>query len=45
MKVLDDFPKNKFQLKYAFCADFSLNDEYLAVGNDEGKVLLYRNFN
>ena len=43
MKVIDNFPPNKFAIKYAICADFNMTDEYLAVGNDEGKVLMYKN--
>lgn len=42
MKVLSDFPPNK-SIKYPFCSDFNLSDDYLAVGNDEGRVLLYKN--
>ncbi len=44
MKVNQEFPPNK-AIKYPFCSDFNLNDEYLAIGNDEGRVLLYRNKN
>ena len=29
-------------LSYVFSLDFSPNSGYLAVGNDKGKVLLYR---
>ena len=42
MCVLKDFPNNQYNVKYAFCGDFNLNDEYFALGNDEGSVLLYK---
>lgn len=42
MCVLKDFPNNQYNVKFAFCGDFSLNDEYLSIGNDEGNVLLYK---
>lgn len=42
MCVLKDFPNNQYNVKFAFCGDFSLNDEYIGIGNDEGNVLLYK---
>lgn len=37
-----DFPPNRFAIKYPFCFDFSCNQEYFAVGNDEGRALTYK---
>ena len=45
MSVYQSFPPNKFQIKYAFTADFNLTDEFIGVGNDEGRVLLYKYIN
>jgi hypothetical protein len=42
MKYEEDFPPNKFAIKYPFSMDFSCDDNYFVVGNDEGRALLYK---
>ena len=43
--VYQNFPNYTSKIKYPICFDYSLNDKYLCVGNDEGKALLYRLYN
>jgi len=40
--VFSNWPTSKTPLKYVWSMDFSPGSKYLAVGNDHGKVLLYR---
>ena len=40
--VFSNWPTTKTPLSYVFSLDFSPNSGYLAIGNDKGKVLLYR---
>ena len=40
--VFSNWPTSKTPLSYVFSLDFSPSGGYLAVGNDKGKVLLYR---
>ena len=42
MKVYSNFPSFKERMKYPTCFDFSCNDKYFTVGNDEGKAFLYK---
>mmetsp|Transcript_11892 Transcript_11892/g.17160 ORF Transcript_11892/g.17160 Transcript_11892/m.17160 type:complete len:621 (-) Transcript_11892:2527-4389(-) len=39
--VFSNWPTNKTPLGYVWSLDFSPNSEYLAIGNDKGKCLLY----
>ncbi|PVU87915.1 hypothetical protein BB559_005828 [Furculomyces boomerangus] len=40
--VFDNWPTQNTPLGYAQCVNFSPNGGYMAIGNDKGKVLLYR---
>ena len=40
--VFSNWPSVKTPLRYVFCAEFSPSSGYLALGNDRGRVLLYR---
>ncbi len=42
LKVYSNFPNYTSRIKFPICFDFSANDQYLSIGNDEGKALLYR---
>lgn len=44
MSVYSNFPTFSNQIKYPICCDFSADDKYLAIGNDEGRALLYQLF-
>lgn len=43
--VFSNFPNHTSKIKNAICFDYSINDKYLAVGNDEGRALLYKLYN
>ena len=45
MCVYSNFPTYASRIKYPICFDFSANDKFLAVGNDEGKAILYKLYN
>ncbi len=40
--VFSNWPTSKTPVRRVKCMDFSSNGEYLAIGNNRGKVLLYR---
>ena len=40
--VFSNWPTSKSPLNYVFSCNFSPESGYLALGNDKGKVLLYR---
>jgi U3 small nucleolar RNA-associated protein 18 len=40
--VYSNWPTSKSPLNYVFSLDFSPNSGFLAIGNDKGRVLLYR---
>eukprot|EP00611_Tribonema_gayanum_P029580 TRINITY_DN795_c0_g1_i4.p1 TRINITY_DN795_c0_g1~~TRINITY_DN795_c0_g1_i4.p1 ORF type:complete len:517 (+),score=125.34 TRINITY_DN795_c0_g1_i4:62-1612(+) len=40
--VFANWPTQRTPLGYPFCLDFSPSSNFLAVGNDKGRVLLYR---
>lgn len=40
--VFPNWPTQRTPLGYPHCLDFSPTSNYLAVGNDKGRVLLYR---
>uniref|UniRef100_A0A7S2GVY7 Anaphase-promoting complex subunit 4 WD40 domain-containing protein n=1 Tax=Octactis speculum TaxID=3111310 RepID=A0A7S2GVY7_9STRA len=40
--VFSNWPSSKTPLSYVFSAAFSSRSGYMAIGNDKGKVLLYR---
>jgi len=42
MRVFPNWPTSTTPLSYVSSFDFSPNSGYLAIGNDKGKVLLYR---
>jgi U3 small nucleolar RNA-associated protein 18 len=42
MHVYGNWPTSRTPLRYVSCFDFSPRSGMLAVGNDAGKVLLYR---
>jgi U3 small nucleolar RNA-associated protein 18 len=42
MKMYSNFPSFKERIKYPFCIDFNSDNSYFAIGNDEGKLLLYQ---
>ncbi len=42
MNVYSNFPSYTSRIKYPICFDFSMNDKFLCIGNDEGKALLYK---
>ena len=44
MSVYSNFPTFANQIKYPICSDFSTDDKYLSIGNDEGRALLYQLF-
>ncbi len=39
--VFANWPTNKTPLGYVWSLDFSPTGEYMAIGNDKGKCLLY----
>jgi U3 small nucleolar RNA-associated protein 18 len=41
-RVVKNWPTSLTPLGYVFCAAFSPDGQFLAIGNDKGKVLLYR---
>ncbi|KAL7748805.1 U3 snoRNP protein [Sorochytrium milnesiophthora] len=41
-RVFPNWPTQSTPLKYVQCADFSPHSGFLGVGNDKGRVLLYR---
>jgi U3 small nucleolar RNA-associated protein 18 len=41
MKVYQNFPSYKEHFKYPFCFDFNSSNNYLSIGNDEGKSFLF----
>ncbi|KAJ3272498.1 U3 snoRNP protein [Terramyces sp. JEL0728] len=41
-RVVANWPTSKTPIGYAYSASFSPNGRYVAIGNDKGKVLLYR---
>ena len=44
MSIYSNFPTYTNQIKYPICCDFSGDDKYLSIGNDEGRALLYELF-
>lgn len=42
MHVYSNWPTTRTPLRYVSCFDFSPRSGYLALGNDSGRVLLYR---
>jgi len=42
LNVYSNFPTFTSRIKFPICFDFSANDKYVSVGNDEGKALLYK---
>ena len=40
--VFSNWPTSSTPLSYVQCMAFTPNSGYLAIGNDKGKVLLYR---
>jgi U3 small nucleolar RNA-associated protein 18 len=42
LTVYQNWPTQKTPLGYVSCFGFSHNSEYLSIGNDKGKVLLYQ---
>jgi U3 small nucleolar RNA-associated protein 18 len=40
--VFSNWPTSKSPMNYVFSLDFSPTSGFLALGNDKGKVLLYR---
>lgn len=45
LNVFSNFPNYTSKIKYPICFDYSVNDKYLSIGNDEGKALLYKFYN
>jgi U3 small nucleolar RNA-associated protein 18 len=41
MKVYQNFPSFKDHFKYPFCFDFNSKNNFLSIGNDEGKSFLF----
>jgi U3 small nucleolar RNA-associated protein 18 len=40
--IFSNWPTERTPIRYPFSLDFSPNGSFLAVGNDRGRVLLYR---
>lgn len=45
MNVYSNLPTFTSRIKYPICFDFTAQDRFLVVGNDEGRALLYKLFN
>jgi hypothetical protein len=43
--IFSNWPTERTPIRYPFSLDFSPNGSFLAVGNDRGRVLLYRYVN
>ena len=42
MKMYSNFPSYKERVKYPFCFDFNSDNTFFSIGNDEGKLFLYK---